>query len=401
VKRFELILLGLLAFVMPSLETPKTLFWALYVITVLVRRWREGELLTPPREVVVWAVWGMLLVSLVSTLVNWPLDNGFKGLFDAIRYSALFLCLVAGGYSEPELRRIAWAIIAGTLLGLAYGLLEYVTNVVPAFQFHSAGVITQSSVYLGMVIVLAFAMLMSPGRPGLPVRLLLLVLLVLMGIALAYMGSRGAMLAVVLVLGVILLLNFNRRAMLLSAAGLALVSVIAIGLVQLFPHNLLHEFKPIGHERFSVERFRAADSERIENWRIAMAKLTTGEDLVWGIGPRNYKSIDPATLGIESSFYARTGELHHAHNLLLNRLIEQGIAGLATLLLFGFLVARELSRQWRARHQAGLDWRWCAGFGALVVPLITGLFNTPFYQEHAMLAMLLMGTLYTRRPSPG
>jgi hypothetical protein len=36
-----------------------------------------------------------------------------------------------------------------------------------------------------------------------------------------------------------------------------------------------------------------------------------------------------------------------------------------------------------------------SGLGGLVVPVLAGFFNTPFYQEHAMLAMVLMGAMYS------
>lgn len=161
-KQLELILLGMMAFVLPSLETPKTLFWVLYVVTFLVRMHREERLWRLPESTVVRVLWGMLLASLVSTLINWPIENGAKGVFDVLKYACLFMCIYAGGYSEKDLRNIAYTIIAGVVAGLSFGLLEVVSNVNERLQFHSAGVVTQSAIYLGMVIILT---LIHPSLP--------------------------------------------------------------------------------------------------------------------------------------------------------------------------------------------------------------------------------------------
>jgi O-antigen ligase len=153
--------------------------------------------------------------------------------------------------------------------------------------------------------------------------------------------------------------------------------------------------KPDKRERFSVERFQKSDNERLQNWQIAFRKLSTGNDLVWGIGPKNYSSIDPGELGIESEFYKRTGKLNHAHNLFLTQWVEQGLMGLAAMLIFFGLIVRRLKKCWPYCKETERQWVWLAGLGGLVVPVMAGFFNTPFYQEHAMLAMILMGAMYS------
>ncbi|MEA1889576.1 MAG: hypothetical protein U9N50_07355, partial [Pseudomonadota bacterium] len=153
--------------------------------------------------------------------------------------------------------------------------------------------------------------------------------------------------------------------------------------------------KPDKNERFSTERIQKSDNERVENWQIAIRKLSTAEDLAWGIGPQDYQSIDPRTLGIESSFYKRTGKLSHAHNLFLTQLIEQGFMGFAAMLIFFFLASMRLKNLWSFCKATNRQWIWAAGLGAIMVPVIAGFFNTPFYREHAMLAMILIGAMYS------
>jgi hypothetical protein len=47
------------------------------------------------------------------------------------------------------------------------------------------------------------------------------------------------------------------------------------------------------------------------------------------------------------------------------------------------------------------DWSWFAALGALTIPIVGGMVNTPFFQEHAILAMALMAIYLGSRRVPG
>lgn len=390
-KQFEIIVLGLLVFVLPSLETPKTLFWAVYVLAFLVRRYREHGFAFEKQNAVTLTVVSLFLVSLVSTFTNWPLQSGLRGAFDTLRYTSLFLCIYYGGYTQRQLKSIVLVMVLGALTGLLFGLIEFTSSVTSSLGFHSAGVTTQSSIYLGLVIIASLGLLVDDTERPLLLTFFLSVSLYLMGIAMLYMGSRGAIFAILVCLTVILFLMHSRRLILISSSLIVAITISAFFLISTYPTNIN---KPDKRERFSVERFQQSDSERLQNWRIAIEKLSTGKDLVWGIGPKNYRTIDPAELGIESSFYQRTGKLSHAHNLFLTQWVEQGIIGLLAMLIFFSLVFRRLIQYWPYCRGSNRKWVWVSGLGGLVVPVLAGFFNTPFYQEHAMLAMMLMGAMY-------
>jgi len=395
-RQLEIVLLGMLAFVLPNLETPKTLFWALYVLVFLIRKQKEGELWRMPETPVAWTLWGMIAVSVVSTAVNWPMDNGVKGIADTLRHVSLFLCIHAGGYTTREMRNIALAVIAGALAGLGFGLLEVMNNINTRLQFHSAGVVTQSAIYLGMVIILILGFILQCRDLTKSMRGALVVVLLLTGVALVYMGSRGSLLAVSVTIALLVLLNFSWRTVFVSIGGIAVIAVASYFVIKAAPQNVLNE----GHyERLSVERFKKSDSERVQAWKIAIAQLKQGHTAIIGIGPKNFRSIDPADLGIESSFYERTGVIHHAHNLFLTALVETGVIGLGVMLVFYYLIVMRLFRVWKQRPDTGPGWTWYAGLGGVTIPIIAGSFNAPFSQEHAMLAMILMAMMYssTRR----
>ena len=389
--KLELILLGLLVFVLPSLETPKIIFWAMYILTFLIRRYIEHGFSFSKPDGITFSVIALFLVSLLSTFINWPLEKNFSGSFDTLKYSALFLCLYHGNYTSRQMKFVAQVMIFGVLAGLFFGLVEYSSGVTTALSFHSAGGTTQSSIYLGMAIITAFGLMTADSDNTFLNAGIMYISLFLMGVAMLYMGSRGAILAILICYILVLLLIRSRKILLTSVALIAAVVASSYFLIHTYPTNIN---KPDKRERFSVERFQKSDNERLQNWQIAFKKLSTGNDLVWGIGPKNYSTIDPGELGIESAYYQRKGKLNHAHNLFLTQWIEQGLMGLAAMFVFFGLIITRLKKCWPYCKGNKQQWAWVAGLGGLVVPVIAGFFNTPFYQEHAMLAMILMGTMY-------
>jgi len=391
-KQLEITLLGLLVFVLPSLETPKTIFWALYIFTFLIRRYREHGFSFNKQNAVTLSAIALFLVSLISTFVNWPIAKGLSGAFYTLSYVSLFLCVYHGGYTGRQIKIIWLVIVVGSLAGLLFGLIEFSSGVTSSMGFHSAGITTQSSIYLGLVIITGFGLLADESERPLLMSLFLYLSLFLMGVAMLYMGSRGAILATFIVITVFLFLNHSRRIVLMTSGLVITATVTAFFLISAYPTNMND---PDKRERFSAERLQLSDNERFDNWQIAIRKLSTGKDLVWGIGPRNYSSIDPLELGIKLESYQRSGKLNHAHNLFLTQWIEQGLVGLLAMLIFFMFVFVRLKNKWPYSRTTSRQWVWLAGLGGLLIPVIAGFFNTPFYQEHAMLAMILIGAMYS------
>jgi O-antigen ligase len=389
--KYELGLLSLLVLVLPSLEALKTFFWFSYLCIFLIRRFQNGSLSLIPKKPANIAVTLYLSATLISTLVNWPFDNGFKGFLDEFRFLTLFLCLYSAGYTATEYRRIALLIIVGVLGGLLYGLVEFLLGMSTDFQFHSAGILTQSSIYLGIAIILNTGLLLNPGSDSSRLRIFLKAALFIQVIALIYIGSRGSMLAVMLALVFIAFLKLNIGTLMAWFAGLTVSVVLVAALIQIFPDNV---FSKDIIKQYSIERIKKSDSQRIDAWKVAFAKLAQGEDLVWGVGPRNYKAINDMEFVRQNENFSQIKRYGHAHNLFLTQLIEQGIIGLLAMLFFFFLILQKIISIWRAESSHTLSWAWYGGIGGLTVPIIAGLFNTPFYQEHAMLAMVVIGMMF-------
>ena len=390
-RKYELFFVSFLVLIMPSLEAGKTLFWFLYLVTYLVRRYQDGNLSLVPREPVNLAITLYLLITLISTLVNWPFENGLKGFHDEFRFTTLFLCLYSAGYSAREYRQIALLIIVGVLGGLVYGLVEFLLQMRTDFQFHSAGIVTQSSIYLGIAILLNAGQLLDKNNTPDKLRTFLKLSLLIQIVALVYMGSRGSMLAIALTFILLTILTLNIRTVIAWVAGLSVIIVLFSAVIQIFPDSV---FSKDIFTQYSIERIKESDSQRLAAWQIAIAKLSTGKDLAWGVGPRNYKVINEMEFVTSNDKFMQMKKYSHAHNLFLTQLIEQGIIGLLAMLYFFFLVLLKIIAIWRTDPDHSPGWAWYGGIGGFAIPIIAGLFNTPFYQEHAMLAMLVMGMMF-------
>jgi O-antigen ligase len=389
--RYELIFLSLLVLVLPSLEALKTTFWFIYVCLFLAVRFRSGELKLLPVQLPNIVISLFLLATLVSTVINWPFENGVKGFFDEVRYASLFLCLYNGGYSEKELRRIALLIVVGVIGGLGYGLVEFLIGVRPEMQFHSAGIVTQSAIYLGIAIIITTGLILDKDRHSARYLKYLVAAWFIQVIFLVYMGSRGSLLAVSLVLGLVAIMNFRMKAIISFVSVFAIILLGAGLLLTKFPDNVVSKFLAF---QYSAERIQNSDAERIQIWRLPLAKLKAGDDLIWGVGPRNYESLEHSNIVRNSPELSKIQNFNHAHNLFLTQLIEQGIIGLLAMLFFFITVLLKILAIWRREDAGRHEWPWYAGLAGFTIPLLAGMFNTPYYQEHAMLSMLAIGMMF-------
>ena len=315
----------------------------------------------------------------------------FKGFFDELRFSTLFICLYCAGYTVKEYRRIGLLIIVGTLGGLVYGMVEFLLHMRTDFQFHSAGILTQSSIYLGISILLNAGLLLDKHTDSQKLKNFLKLALLIQVVALLYMGSRGSILAISITFILLAVLALNKKTVISWLAGITIIVILFSAFVQIFPDNI---FSKDIFTQYSIERIKESDTQRLAAWQIAFAKLATGKDLVWGVGPRNYKVINEMEFVVHNDKLLQMKKYSHAHNLFLTQLIEQGVVGLLAMLYFLLLVFIKIISIWRSDNKISPGWAWYGGLGGFSVPLIAGLFNTPFYQEHAMLAMLVMGIMF-------
>jgi O-antigen ligase len=138
-------------------------------------------------------------------------------------------------------------------------------------------------------------------------------------------------------------------------------------------------------------------------WRMG---LVAWERYPWfGVGLDNYQFITHERVkewrAAAGKDYDAGRYVHfpHAHNLLINTLAERGIVG--TAVLFAVLLAWLVwLLRFRPRPQDDdLEWiLWGGAVGAWLVTIGAGTVNTTLHDEHAILAVLLLGLWLSRHP---
>jgi O-antigen ligase len=384
------LLVGLL-FVLPILEGPKNVLVALLAATV-VARWVVGGMRLVRPGAFELALLALLAVSALSTAVNWPFENAGKGFKDLLFQVVAAVAALRGGYSTRDLRRLGAAAVAGAVIGVAVGVAMVAAGRNLLLELHSVGVATHSALYIAVVTVVALGLFLDSREAHPRARWLWLAALAVLLFGLAGTASRGAMLAFFAVLVVQLLATRHWRAI----ATLAIMACVAAAAVFTAPD--------VFKQRRLVEKVEqtlrggsldANDRLRVAMWRIAIEQTRQGGTWLLGVGPRNFRAIDEERLVFDPPLGVPVkNALRHAHNLFLTKLAEEGIAGLAALSALFAVVAAGLVRG--ARNGRQYEWVWAGSLGALMISIIAGSFNTPFYQEHALLAMILFGLALSR-----
>jgi O-antigen ligase len=377
--------------VLPILEAPKNLVLFLLLVVWVAQRVISGDFRLRRPDIIEVSLLTLLGASVASTAFNWPLVNGLKGLKDIFSQVFVFWLVYRAAYSERQQLRIVEMVAVGVMIGLAWGIADVARGRLVQLEFHSAGIVTQSAVYLGIALSTAFSvawtrsMMTTSSFRVASAETLWWPAMAIMLVCLFLMGSRGAILAI-LVTGIIYALAIGRRSLWFAIAGFAISgAVLTAVLPDWFSQS---RWLTKTHEMALTQRLVQADQERYDNWRIAASRIAQGDALVFGIGPNNFAAIDHTKMSFDPPLVIGAGRLNHAHNLFLNKLVEEGVIGLAALLFFFGVVVTRLVRDRRTGHWR--RWPWFAAIGALAVPVIAGLFNTPWYQEHALLAMILL-----------
>lgn len=361
-----------------------------------------------------------LLVQLLSTLFSIDMAAGWEKVktfvFEGV---AIYLLLLNAIRTPKVLRQAIWVLLAagaslsaltifqhvtGTYAtpygGFAQVGREYITGHVSKPRL--SGPLGDPNYYAQILIVLApIGLMLTDGvRSGMRRSLTLSVTgLIIAGIA--FTSSRGAGIALVLV---VLLMGACRyitgKQLLLIAAGLALlVSAVpdyrdrVVTLVNVAGANAAG---PSRHESGTDQSVRSRSTEMLA------AALVFSDHPFLGVGPdqfplyyQEYASQAGGEVHETNKFGANKGEApkREAHNLFLSIAADLGLAGLAVFLALVLVTARGLvqaRRHW-VLHDRSLANIATGLLMALIAYLVTGMFLTLAFERYFWLLLALAG----------
>lgn len=372
----------IVSFSLPLSESIKNLSFGvlslLWLALILRRQNRWPSLLTPLA-----CAHGLLVIvaffSATHAIDPWL---GFRGLWDVGRAFLFFLILATAGFRSRQVYWILVALVAGVVVGSFWGFYDLLAGVRFTFQIHSLGHQNHTATYLVMTQGIVLGFMLRSRQPRVHLILCFLVEALLLA-GLIFTQSRVALFTTAVVF---IALSVHARHWLPLAWG-GLLGALVLWLITL--KNSLRWVIPIYRFRYGVLTLARdpigtlLQNPRLQFWKESLRAL---RNFPWlGAGPRNFKMLS------EMGYAVRTD---HAHSLYVNAAAEMGLLGLgASLLYLGsyFWTWRALARSATEATQQVVA---TAVLAAWLTIVLSGVLNSTFHTEGAMLLTGLMGLLF-------
>lgn len=379
-RRIEVGALLALAFFLPLYEAPKSIFWALYVLTWIVNRVRArdfgGRWDAWDTLIAVWIASGFVVAAFAGLH-----GSEWRGAVDLLRYGSVAWLLKRSDYSTQERRGVFAALVVSVLAGLLVAHWRSWILGAQYLELNSVGNVNHTAIYVAIMLGACAAWMY--GRGGLPAAVMVLLLLLSL-IMSASRAGIGVGLFMLLMMGVAWW-RHSRRALGMAAA----LVVVTIALTWLGGAEVVRK-----HQRNIEQQNVLAYRDGI--WRGALVAWERFP--LFGIGMDNYSLVKMDRIKAWRAEAGKTfdekdySQWPHAHSLYFNTLAERGVVGIAALgaLLTAWLIA--LVRRRPAADADEDEWLWWgAAAGAWMITTGVGLVNTTLHHEHGILAALFLG----------
>jgi O-antigen ligase len=387
-KFLELTFLSLFLAFLPSLEAPKNIFLAGYLIVAL---YRQSQF--PSSK---WTIWDWVFLSLIaSSLLSalFPFVAGgseWKGFSGMLLWITFGWALFKTDYNEREKKYLFIFAILMTLPPLIWGLVEYlVLHTKKALQLHSVGHVNHSAIYLSMMAGASLSFLLSQLQAVNKKCIFIVALLfIFLAVSVIITDSRGAFgIVFLLIYSMFLLSKVSVKTKILS---LALLSTFLVMIVFIKP-------APVIEKQIAYQNSYDILSQRDKVWRAALVVARLNPLLGIGGGNWNYIEMDQIKSAVESkgeTFNVENFALqyHHPHNIYLSNLVDRGILGFITFLTFMFIWLITLIKSYKKYNQDSKAMLFIMGsFSAWMSIFGIGFVNTTFHHENALLALFFLG----------
>jgi O-antigen ligase len=382
---FEIIFLSLMLLSLPSLEAPKNIFLAAFIVTSIWRQFKTK---------LNWNLWDSIFLIYISSAFLSALFAGFGPGDEWIGFRGMLFWSIFGwtvgraNYSSKEITWIFWVAILSTLPPLAWGLIEYMAiHTKNSLQLHSVGHVNHSAIYLGIILGAALSVSLSvwPGK-NLLKKLGLIALPVLFFIAIIIGQSRGVFGVTLIRSSLIILMIPNSKkikvlAFTIFAIVLALMPAMQAGIIE---------------KQQASQNNNNILSDRNRVWAAGIEAARIYPFLGIGNGNYHHITLDKIQASVESrgDVYNPDNYLtnSHGHNLYIMAFVERGILGLMALLIFmgGWLFVLIKNYSVLKKSDQG-SYLWGASLSAWIITCGVGFVNSTFHHEHAILALLFLG----------
>lgn len=382
-----LLLLGL-AFFLPLYEAPKNILWLAWAAAWIVNRRRDRDWGGPLDA------WDGLIVAWIASAYLVAAFSGVKanewlGANDVLRYASVALLLRRSRPTGRELGLLATALLAGCLVGLAWGSWRlWVSHSRPFLELHSVGHVNHSAPYIAICCGLAASIAVFAWKE-LPVglRVAAAATAAVIGAALVATSSRASLVALLVVPPVLAAGSWRRSRwpalVLVGAMAVAVAAAVGFDADVVRKQQRLLEKGDVTNARIAIWR-RAIVAWELHPW--------------FGVGMDNYGKVGDEAIRRQVEAKGKPWRPedyvgpNHAHSLYFNTLAERGIVGGGVFLAALLAWAGAL---WKHRPDRSMDGveaaAWGAAASAWVVTVVAGIGNTSFHHEIALLGTLVLG----------
>jgi len=393
------------AFSLPNFEALKYIGFFIMLMGFSGRVIWEKSITINKLSTIDWLIITILLSSVLSTLLNWPLTSGTKDL----RHTACFLSTFWMLYrSEPDpklLIQVAMALMAGTLTGLCLACYNLFLTTGASFNlgefelsFNLISAVSRSGSFAATMLFVCIGIIIDNSNNF--KRNILLFAAVFLTIISAYIliaGGRSSVLSIAIVYLFLLFQCFkNKKYIKLLIIQTLVISCTIILLLQCLSPDIgrLHHLTSTKFS-FKINEMATHDQIRYDYWRVGIAQIFQKPSF-FGVGPGNFKSINIKNLNfdpplLKESIQLINGAPNHSHNWLLTTWAETGLLGFLAFLSLLICITYKLWQNRPVHLKNVVNWTWVASFSAILIACIDGFFNSSFTQENGWLTFVLMG----------
>jgi O-antigen ligase len=384
---YEFIFLALMIASLPSLEAPKNIFLVSFVSIATFRQFKNIKLN-------LWGIWDYFFLFflaaafLSSAFAGYAPGEEWGGFRVVLTYITVGWLISRSTYTNQQILWLFWIVILGTIPPLTWGLIQYLfLYTKPDLQLHSVGHVNHSAIYLTMIFGATFGALITLIRKNkFNYKILFLfAYCLLLYISLMLSQSRAAFgMATILGFLFLMIMPFTNKIKILSIVVFSIIIIITLS------------FNPaIFMKQKELQRTNDLLSRRDLVWNVPIEASRFYPIL--GIGMNNWKHI---TLTDLKNSVEKRGEIFdekkycltvgHSHNVYLQALLERGLLGLSSIIIFMILWAKEIILGLKRKKNADLNSMILyASISAWLTIFGIGLVNSTLHHENAILALLI------------